>query len=35
MGLTPDSFRRNPRMLAALMISTALLAIALLWLFAA
>lgn len=33
MALTADSFRRNLRMLAALMVSTALLAIGLLWLY--
>lgn len=30
MALTPDSFRRSPRMLAALMVATALLAVLLL-----
>lgn len=31
MALTPDSFRRSPRMLAALMVSTALLSIILIY----
>ena len=33
MAMTPDTFRRNPRMLAALMVSTAVLTLVLLLVF--